>query len=789
MFASRRNLRRNEIIRNIEELRLIWLDENINDTDESIQAQKLLLEHNGAAHFYTDPCLCINFLKVTKNEHILFIASDVLAQHIPQEIYHFPSIIRVFILYTNYKNRISWIEESKKPFERFFNQDSLLQSVFQTINCLEKQRIHFSFLSGEQILARAKDSASFFWHRMLLYVLQQMPQDEKSKQEMIEQCQACYKFNEIQLKNIKDFQDNYNREKAIEWYTKDCFLYRLLNTALRTENIELLYLFRFYIIDLCWEIEQEYKKIENICDLSPLYRGQIIPIRQLEALKNNVGKMISVNGFMSASRDINVARCFTDQNNTWDGFCSVLFEITLDPSVRTAVFADIGQKSCMKDEKEVLFTLNSLFRILSVDFDSKLGTWNIKLITEDENVENVERHFEYIQEGIEYYSPVIYFGRILFYDLDRKDYTKIYFEKLLKSLPPDHPDIPFVYKWMGFLHCKTKLNLAATYYEKAYTLRLKILPKDHLHIANSLHDFAHLAEEKKEFGQALKYYEEALSIYDSNCNNVCRYKASAMKDMGVVYKKKGELKSALDYSFRALEIFQSILPERHPQIYACLIYIGDIYFDQGNIDKALDYYHKSLQIVEQCMPANHRYLTEGLISIINTYQTRGDTNMAIQFCKEKLDAQRINLGEKHPRLAHTLMIMSKVLSDKDPDAALQSYEEALSIFEQSYSFDHHFINNCLTSMSNLYHKYHTPSNKSRCLINVLNVHLRILPSDHVSIAKIHRNVALCYEEMNMVTEALNHFNESLSIYQQSGNSSKGKQKSLKFHISKLRRKL
>jgi hypothetical protein len=50
-----------------------------------------------------------------------------------------------------------------------------------------------------------------------------------------------------ELKKIEEFHSTYHQEKVLEWYTKDSFVCRLLNKALRTKNIDLFFLYRFLL--------------------------------------------------------------------------------------------------------------------------------------------------------------------------------------------------------------------------------------------------------------------------------------------------------------------------------------------------------------------------------------------------------------------------------------------------------------------------------------------------------------------------------------------------------------
>ncbi len=51
---------------------------------------------------------------------------------------------------------------------------------------------------------------------------------------------------------------------AIEWYAVDSFVHKLANKALRSENIDLIYAFRFFISDPSAEIKREHIKQQKI---------------------------------------------------------------------------------------------------------------------------------------------------------------------------------------------------------------------------------------------------------------------------------------------------------------------------------------------------------------------------------------------------------------------------------------------------------------------------------------------------------------------------------------------
>ncbi|CAF3931252.1 unnamed protein product [Adineta steineri] len=540
----------------------------MNDSDDYLLAQSMLIELNPAVQFYYDFDRCLDLIKSIKHEQIFLIVSDAFAQRMLLQSHHYRSLITIFIFCSNYRRYKPLLKEYNKIIGIFTKQHDLLESIKEKMNLVEKQTLTFSLFDQKQKSLKdlSQESASFILHQMLIYVLKQMSQDKLSKKQMLDMCRDYYKNNKQQLKKIEEFQNTYTREKAIEWYTHDCFLYKLLNKALRTEDIELLFTFRFFIIDLCSAIEQENHLLKNKETLT-LYRGTQIPNEELEKIKENIGKTISTNGFLSTSRNIDVSLGFIHNNPPLNDFTSVLFEIKANPNLETIIFADVGDKSRIKGEEEVLFNLNSLFKIVFVCFDSKLTVWKVELNATDEGSEKVEEYLLLSKQAMEGCSPLIYFGSLLLNELSQVDRAGKYFNMLLKSLPHDHPDIAAVHNNIGAVHEKrNELNLALKNLEIAYEMRRKQLPSNHPHIAGSLYNIGGIYKAKGDSNTALDYYQQALKIEENLYPGNNLQKADTIGNIGGVYMDKEDSDTALTYLSRALEMYKHVLPDQHSHI-------------------------------------------------------------------------------------------------------------------------------------------------------------------------------------------------------------------------------
>ncbi|CAF4119734.1 unnamed protein product [Adineta steineri] len=757
---------RPDLLSNKEDIQLIWLDGNMNDSHDYLLTQSMLIELNPAVQFYSHFDRCLDFIKSIKHEQIFLIVSGDFAQRILLQSHHYRPLVAIFIFCSNHQQHIPLMKEYNKITGIFTKQHDLLESIKQKMNLVEKQTLSFSLFDQKQKSMKdlSQESASFLLHQMLIYILKQMSQDEQSKKQMLNMCRDYYNQNKKELKKIEEFQNTYTHDKAIEWYTDECFLYKLLNKALRTEDIELLFTFRFFITDLCSAIEQENQLLKKQGTLT-LYRGTQIPNEELEKRKENIGKTISTNEFLSTSRNISVSLHFIHMTAAQNDFTSVLFEIKANPLLKTVIFTDVGDRSRIEGEEEVLFNLNSLFKIVSVCFDSELRVWKVELNATDEGAEKVEEYLAFSKQQMEEYSPLIYFGRLLLNELGQVDRAGKYFNMLLKSLPQDHPDLAAVYNHIGIVHNRRKeLNLALKNFEIAYEIRQKQLPSNHPHIAGSLNNIGLIYNGKGDFNTALDYYQQALRVYDDLYPGNNLQKAGTIKNIGVVYKDKEDFDAALTYLSRALEMYKHVLPHQHSEIARCLGSIGYTYQKKGNLDIALDFYQQRLNMDEQCLPFDHSDLSFDLDLIIDTYKKMNEIDKALYLCQQKLLVQKTRLAENHPRIARILMIMANLIKDENPNETLEYYRQALSVLENCTPTDYQLTSQCLTSMARLYSNYDMMEDALRYDLKALEIDSQTLSSDHTYIADSLRNIGLDYKKMNNLSEALRYYNESLSIY-------------------------
>ncbi|CAF0725615.1 unnamed protein product [Adineta steineri] len=236
---------------------------------------------------------------------------------------------------------------------------------------------------GEQIFIRhlSKENKQFIAFQLLLDFILRLEQTSYAKQEFLQFSRSKYENNPAQLKEIADFERNYRSEDAVKWFSKDNFLYRLLNTSLRIESIDDIVKMRYFINDLHNQLaELQLSFIESLNGKKEiiLYRGLLMKVAQLNELRENFDGLISMNSFVSATQDEYVAIVFSgdgEQTIPLDEV-SVIYEMLIDTDIRSTPYAKI--QSIIVDEEEILFSIGSTFRIGKIN-EIRSRVYRVKL--------------------------------------------------------------------------------------------------------------------------------------------------------------------------------------------------------------------------------------------------------------------------------------------------------------------------------------------------------------------------------------------------------------------------
>jgi tetratricopeptide (TPR) repeat protein len=409
-----------------------------------------------------------------------------------------------------------------------------------------------------------KESPEFFLFQVVTRFLTRLKCDPvQSFKEMIAACRENYINNTTEVCKIDVIENNYKHRDPIWFYTNDSFLFRSVGQAFRSEDFERIFIFRRYIFDLHWALDKHARNPDNPKKLPPLYRGKKLSVAILQRLQDNVGNLISMNGFLSTTYNRNIAiEIFAGVGQNRPGYKSVLFEFSIDEITVTEVCADISSISQFPSEKEVLFTIGSIWRIDSVENYNGLY-WIVKLSSCNDVNLKIIQFFEELTDD----RTLLMLGDVL---RELEQHTKaenIYYKMLDESTVNDETRATLYYNI-------AMINMT----EGKYPAALRNLQEAEKLISSKMIN----AEPVTTISQPLY------------CRSIVRSPIRIYNNMGRLYQKKGDAERALEYYIKALSDGNS------DPIDKATVYdnIGLLHYSNGKYRDALKYLSEAVKLAQ-----------------------------------------------------------------------------------------------------------------------------------------------------------------------------------------------
>lgn len=494
--------------------------------------------------------------------------------------------------------------------------------------------------TGDIEQSTTKLNGRFIQSQLMIDCLLRMTSHTNNVNGLTEFCENIYERNQSQLSIVHEFKDKYSRSNALWWYTRDCFLYRILNKALRTDNIDILFLFCPIIYDIHHQLTQ-YQCKSKI----QVYRGQLMSTSEVNNLKESIGQCISISSYLSTSLDRQLAMFFLGDSSPLSGLHRILFEIDADPCMNAKPFAEISAQSAFTCESEVLFQPGSIFRLTHIEYnDEQVYTIRMELCHESAS-KNLLKFMA--NEYQEHETSIRNLG-ILLRKTGKIYAAEKFYHDLLRSVPLNDPSIGVLYhnvgvlaidkgnydiglEWLikslkinlhnslfdpvilsktlngiGVCHIrKSNYKLALEFLNKAAFMLKQIDDEDHLRMAWIYNNIGVTYEKQMKHSLARRFYKRCLAIEQKYLPNYHPDLGRTFNNMGVVYKQLGHYDLALKYFDIAIKIYLKSLFTQHPDIGLAYQNMGNVLICKNQCLKALECWIKALNIFHNCLPSDH----------------------------------------------------------------------------------------------------------------------------------------------------------------------------------------
>jgi tetratricopeptide (TPR) repeat protein len=479
----------------------------------------------------------------------------------------------------------------------------------------------------------------------------------------------------------------------------------MLNRALRLMQVDLIIKMGFFIRDLhnhIAELHSEQYNGENPSDSFIVYRGQGLSQTDFERLQATQGGLLSFNNFLSTSQNLDVSLDFARRTMATSDSVGVLFILHINPSIDATPFAKVENIGYFSEEKEILFSMHSVFRIRRMKkIDENDCLWQVELTLTSEKDPQLNVLTEHMRKETSSSDQGWHrLGKLMITLGEFNKAEELY--NILLEQTSNERDKGFLFYQLGWIKDNQGNNAEAIeFYEKSLEINKETLPENHSDLATSYNNLGLVYDNMGKHSQALSYYKKALEIYQKSLPINHRNFAAAYNNIGSVYDIMGEYPQALSYYEKAFEIFQKNLPANHPDFADSYNNIGLVYTNMGEYSKALSYYSKALEIKQKTLPENHLSLATSYNNIAGLYYSMNEYSKARSYFEraleifEKTSTNHPNLASSYNNIGHVCCHMGEY------SKALSYFERALDIKQRSLPSNHPSIEEMKEKIENV----------------------------------------------------------------------------------------
>jgi len=710
----------------------IWLDSSVNEIDND-DCQQTLFELKQVVNnlqIFATKDECHQYICTNPNQKIFLIVSGSLGQEFVPKIHTFRQVNEIYIFCQDKSKHEHWVKIWSKVRGVFTAILPICRELKQIVTSPDRNSISISIVSFEtksiSAISTNQLDPSFMYTQILKETLFNIDFRKKSVRELTKYCQSLFSTNEKELKIINEFENKYHKTKSIWWYTRECFLHRILNQALRTMDIVIIAKMGFFVRDLHEQINELHRQqFQADMPMFVVYRGQGLSSKDFDKILKTKGGLLSFNNFLSTTENQNLAIGYACRNMNESGLMGVIFKISIHPSISSVPYARVKEYSYFKREEEILFCMHTIFRIeniCQINQDSK-EIWEIELILTNDSDQQLNELTQTMREETQGLKEWFSIGQLL---IKLGQFTKAeeWYHVLLEQ-KIDNFDKGYIYHQLGWINDNLgHYTDSIVYYTKSLDNIEKHLHEHRLDLATCYDNIGSVCESIGDYYRALMYHTRALFIYQILLSPDNPDIATTLTNIGSVYNKMRKYDDAREKFQQALKIYQDKLPKNHPCLAVLYNNIGLLYNDIDDIPTALWYYDKALKIYQNTVPLNH-------------------PNFAIAYQNNGKALEKMGEYER----------------------ARIEYEKALIIFQTIFPLDHPHLATCYSHIASVYRKTGDCSQALAYYEKSLNIREQMLPSHHQDLIISYNGIGDVYEQINDYNQAFLFYQKAFQICQ------------------------
>jgi len=575
-----------------------------------------------------DNCEELNsFIENLKCERIILIVNDQLTESIkdPTRFYS------IYLLSSN----VRWENNHPNIRGNFENLETICELIKEECS-IENDDFSIEFVSANE-----NRNQSFCYSQLLKETLLQKDNEGDLKKDFIDFSRFHYKNNQTELTLIEQCQREFTKEKSIWWFTRNSFIRKMLNRALRTEEVDILFKMR-------WIIQTLYHQIKENSLSTIVYRIHYLSSNQLEKFKQNQpGGLISFGTFLDCKRN---KPSLMEYRN---GMETILFQI------ETTIATQTEQFRYPDSTTEMLLPFDSIYRIESIEEnndDDHHHWWNIHLISISKDNEQFKELTNEMRTEIASPIVIIQLGKLL---LSNDDYSHAdYFARLLfndgslKDNPTLLAALAAVHHLLGSVDSrKNNYRAARLQFEQSLKIFLTFIPEDNHILSATYNNIGSMFYQDDQHEQAIIYHKKALNCQLKSSSPDIEAIATYSGNIGAVYLDQKNYDQALIHYKRSLHILQQSIPDGE-SLSIAMIYdrIASVYWRMDKPTEALPFYEQALQLELKYLPENDHKISVSYFNLSTAYAKLNRLDDAIDCAEKSIQQLLKSVPPDHPEV-------------------------------------------------------------------------------------------------------------------------------------------
>ena len=422
---------------NLETFVLVWLDPHVDTSEENRQTQIRLREISTCLVTFDQIETCEKWLKECRtDENIILIVSGKFGKQIVPKVHYLPSIISIYVYCLDVQRNIPWSETYSKI-------RGVISSTSILLKELSNNQVHLENIEDSkalEIYSFDMSTASYIWYELLLEILLSSDYLPSSTSDELREILRTYSSNDkYGLELISEFERTYRSNDAVSRLVDDSLVARFVNKVLRERHVIMLFPIRFLLVDIHQQVLRHQAGSLNAYRIQPMTQSQ------MEILHANPGQITVSNGFLFAST--NKSRLLSTISKD-ERFENVLIHIKAEYRPGVAPFAfvrDIDSTIEDKFEQEILFMCGSIFQVGSLIYRDLIWTLEYRLMSDEDIPELLA-----MKKQLKQTHSFCRIGELINH-CGQSEQAVVFYERLLKELPPEHLLRPRIRKQLSIL--------------------------------------------------------------------------------------------------------------------------------------------------------------------------------------------------------------------------------------------------------------------------------------------------------------------------------------------------